>query len=76
MRPQNAVRATVAAGWLAGMSLTLAGWPLPAVLGVLAGCTAATAAVLRWGPGMRAGLKAAVRLRRSPGKTGAVVDRA
>ena len=73
---RNTVRVTVPVAWLTGMILILAGWPLLPVLGVLAGCTAATWAVLRWGAGWLAGLKPAVRSLRPAGKAGTAVDRA
>jgi hypothetical protein len=76
VKPRTAVRVAIPVAWCGGLILILAGWPLMPVLGVLACCTAAVAAVLRWGPGWLAGLKVTVQLRRSAGKAGTAVDRA
>jgi hypothetical protein len=76
LKPRTAVRVATPVAWCGGLILILDGWPLMPVLGVLAGCTAATAAVLRWGPGWLAGLKVTVKLRRPIGKAGTAVDRA
>jgi len=74
------VRAAVTIGWLAGIALILAGWPLPAGLAAPATALGAALAGLRWGGGLRtrattAATSLAGRLHRTR-KTGATIERA
>ena len=64
MKPRDITRAAIVAGWLAGMTLILAGQPLWAALATLAAAVAVAAAHVRWGAGAWPGLRAAVQLRR------------
>jgi hypothetical protein len=80
VKPRDIARALIAAGWLAGMALILAGWPPWAALaaGPVA-ATGAAAAYLRWGVRARAWLRGtwtALRLRTRPRKTGDALERA
>ena len=79
MKPRDIARAVITAGWLAGMTLILAGLPLRAALAVLAVVVASALSWARWGAGTWLGLRTAVKLRhplKRAGKTGGTLDRA
>jgi hypothetical protein len=75
----DVARALTAVGWLAGIALIAAGWPLLAALGVLAVAITAAVALRRWGGKLRKAVKARAqvvlaKLTRQP-KTGGIVER-
>ena len=79
MTPRTAARAIIAAGWLAGMTLILAGLPLPAAAATLAVAVSAAVAWIRWGARLRAwlaGTWTALRLRQKLRKAGSALERA
>lgn len=79
MKPRHIARAIIAAGWLTGMVLILAGLPLWTAVTVFAAVLAGALAWTRWGAGVWLGLRTAVQLRRLLGravKTGGGLERA
>jgi hypothetical protein len=79
MTPATGARVLTVAGWLAGMCLVLAGSLILGVAALAAGLSAA-GAWRRWGAGLWAGLRVAVKLRRAAKTaattTGGSVERA
>ena len=63
MKPRDIARAVIAAGWVAGIALILAGLPLWAALAVSAAAAGAAVTYVRWGTGTWLGLRTAVKLR-------------
>jgi hypothetical protein len=79
MTPRAAARAIIAAGWLAGMSLILAGLPFPAAAATLATAVVAAIAWIRWGARLRAwltGTWTGLRLWQKLRKAGSALERA
>jgi hypothetical protein len=79
MTPRAIARAIAALGWLAGMTLILAGQAFPVASGVLAGAIATAVAYLRWGARLRAwltGTWTGLRLWQRLKKTGNALERA
>jgi hypothetical protein len=79
VKPRDIARAVIVAGWLAGLTLILAGLPLPVALAVPVAVTGAAVAYARWGAGMWLGLRTAVKLRhllKRAAKTGGTLERA
>lgn len=79
MKPRDIAKAVITAGWLAGMTLILAGLPPWIALAVPAAATGAAVAYVRWGAGTRLGLRTAVKLRnllKRAAKTGDILERA
>jgi hypothetical protein len=75
--PRAIARAVITAGWLAGITLILAGLPLWAALTVPAATTVAAVTFPRWGSRPQAWLTAAVKRRiRRHTQTGGVLERA
>ena len=79
MKTRDIARVIAIAGWLAGMTLILAGLPLWTALTALAVTWGAAVAYVRWGTGTWPGLRVAVQLRRHlkrAVKTGGGLERA
>lgn len=77
------MRHALAAGWLAGITAILAGWPAVAALAFPVLAAAGAFAWARWGADVTAGLKLAVQLKRlikravkTAETTGGTVERA
>lgn len=76
------MRHALAAGWLAGITAILAGWPAVLALALPVLATAGAFVWARWGGGVLTGLKLAVQLKRlikravkSAETTGGTVER-
>ena len=79
MTPRTVARAIIAAGWLAGMSLILAGLPTLIAAATLTAAIAAAIAWIRWGARVRAwltGTWTGLRLRQKLRKAGSALERA
>jgi hypothetical protein len=76
VKPRDIARAVIAAGWLAGMVLILAGLPWPAALAAPAVAISAAITFLKWRGNLLAWLTAAVTRLRKARKTGGVLERA
>jgi len=79
MTPRSIARAILAAGWLTGMALILAGFAFQVAASALVGAVGLAVAYLRWGARLRAwltGTRTGLRLRQKLRKAGSVLERA